>query len=237
MSSLKFEEEARPSIVYEENMPVIVRRRGVTMTVRIFGAEDDIVSTKRMARQRSWHDTHVKKMAEHKSRIWKSDGSLVDVRRSGSCQSEETPGSSLSASPSSPDKLTKLLPESPTRGLGQWSKGRSSSIATTATPHILVPIRWNFRPRRFSVDSQFSRQRSQRLLKMFLKDKKVEHCTPSASPIISPSRRSVDHTRFCSATHRLSRELTINQSTRSLNTASGKTGRSCHPSLPRQSPQ
>ena len=34
-------EDRRPSIVYEEDMPVIVRRRGVTMTVRIFGAEDD----------------------------------------------------------------------------------------------------------------------------------------------------------------------------------------------------
>ena len=26
--------------MYEENIPVVVRRRGVTMTVRIFGAED-----------------------------------------------------------------------------------------------------------------------------------------------------------------------------------------------------
>ena len=32
MSSLMFEEERRPSIVYEED--IIVRRRGVTMTVR-----------------------------------------------------------------------------------------------------------------------------------------------------------------------------------------------------------
>jgi hypothetical protein len=31
----------RPSILYEENMPVVVRRRGVTMTVRIFGAEEE----------------------------------------------------------------------------------------------------------------------------------------------------------------------------------------------------
>ena len=30
----------RSSIVYEENIPVVVRRRGVTMTVRIFGADD-----------------------------------------------------------------------------------------------------------------------------------------------------------------------------------------------------
>ena len=30
----------RSSIVYEENIPVVVRRRGVTMTVRIFGAEE-----------------------------------------------------------------------------------------------------------------------------------------------------------------------------------------------------
>ena len=34
-------EDRRPSIVYEEDMSVIVRRRGVTMTVRIFGAEED----------------------------------------------------------------------------------------------------------------------------------------------------------------------------------------------------
>ena len=32
MSSLKFYEERRPSIVYEEN--IVVRRKGVTMTVR-----------------------------------------------------------------------------------------------------------------------------------------------------------------------------------------------------------
>ena len=31
----------RSSIVYEENIPVVVRRRGVTMTVRIFGAEEN----------------------------------------------------------------------------------------------------------------------------------------------------------------------------------------------------
>lgn len=30
-------------MLYEESMPVVVRRRGVTMTVRIFGADDDDV--------------------------------------------------------------------------------------------------------------------------------------------------------------------------------------------------
>ena len=34
------EEGRRPSIVYEEDMPVIVRRRGVTMTVRQSGGQD-----------------------------------------------------------------------------------------------------------------------------------------------------------------------------------------------------
>ena len=33
-STNKEEDSRRPSIVYEEDMPVIVRRRGVTMTVR-----------------------------------------------------------------------------------------------------------------------------------------------------------------------------------------------------------
>ena len=33
-STTKEEDSRRPSIVYEEDMPVIVRRRGVTMTVR-----------------------------------------------------------------------------------------------------------------------------------------------------------------------------------------------------------
>ena len=32
--TIKEEDSRRPSIVYEEDMPVIVRRRGVTMTVR-----------------------------------------------------------------------------------------------------------------------------------------------------------------------------------------------------------
>ena len=32
-------------IVYEENIPVVVRRRGVTLTVRIFGAEESTDST------------------------------------------------------------------------------------------------------------------------------------------------------------------------------------------------
>lgn len=32
-------------IVYEENIPVVARRRGVTLTVRIFGAEDSTDST------------------------------------------------------------------------------------------------------------------------------------------------------------------------------------------------
>ena len=37
-------------MVYEEDMPVIVRRRGLTMTVRIFGAED----VENRGRQEDW---------------------------------------------------------------------------------------------------------------------------------------------------------------------------------------
>jgi len=54
----------------------------------------------------------------------------------------------------------------------------------------------------------------------------VEHNMPCTSPIISPNRRSLDseglslfhHSRFGSAAQRLSREVNIHQSTRSLNT-------------------
>ena len=127
-------------------------------------------------------------MRDRKTSLWKSVESLGDLRKAKSgkssrrellrklktiprMESEENQlGSLVSLSPSTPDKLRQLQPDSPTRGLGQWSKGRSSSIATTAIPVILFPMRWNSRPRRFSVDSQFPRQR---MMKMFLKDRKV----------------------------------------------------------------
>ena len=105
--------------------------------------------------------------------------SFKTVRESFSLESEEkhlevspsgSPASTLS--PTTPDHFTALQPESPTRGLGRWSKERSSSIATTGslTQQIGFPRRWKFKPRRFSVDSQFSRQK---MLRVYLKDKKV----------------------------------------------------------------
>ena len=43
-------EAAGADMVYEEDMPVVVRRRGLTMTVRIFGAEDSGRLGERQAR-------------------------------------------------------------------------------------------------------------------------------------------------------------------------------------------
>ena len=83
-------EDRRPSIVYEEDMPVIVRRRGVTMTVRIFGAEDDQAqggSGARVARSVSCSEqpscispTKRFSLATRKKRTSKSVSSLEDVR-------------------------------------------------------------------------------------------------------------------------------------------------------------
>ena len=101
-------EDRRPSIVYEEDMPVIVRRRGVTMTVRIFGAEEDQgpgqetgdqgprqeTGGARVARSASCSDppscgspTKRFSLAARKKRTSKSVSSLEDVRE-GSILSE-----------------------------------------------------------------------------------------------------------------------------------------------------
>ena len=141
-----------------------------------------------ITRAKSWHENHLQERTDKNTSLCQSFESLEDLRKARSSErlrreimqrlktvprveSEENQ-SPASLSPSTPDNLTDLQPDSPTRGLGQWSKGRSSSIATTANPLILFPMRWKSRPRRFSVDSQFPRQ-SQRMMKMFLKDKKV----------------------------------------------------------------
>ena len=90
----------RSSIVYEENIPVVVRRRGVTMTVRIFGAEDDQgpgeetgkepaeVGGARVARSASCSEqpgcsspTKRFSLAARKKRTSKSVSSLEDVRK------------------------------------------------------------------------------------------------------------------------------------------------------------
>jgi len=73
-----------------------------------------------------------------------------------------SPNSSLS--PSSPDKLGLLRSESPTEGMGQFHKGRSSSIATAGFPvhTLLIPSR--VRSRRFSMDSMEPRRGKLRLL-------------------------------------------------------------------------
>ena len=75
----------RPSIVYEEDMSVIVRRRGVTMTVRIFGAEDDAVTSdnekKSRSRSRSDSGSPTKKLQSvmKKKRSSKSVNALDEV--------------------------------------------------------------------------------------------------------------------------------------------------------------
>ena len=84
-------EDRRPSIVYEEDMPVIVRRRGVTMTVRIFGAEDDQSPGEggaRVSRSASCSEqpscsspTKRFSLAARKKRTSKSVSSLEDVRK------------------------------------------------------------------------------------------------------------------------------------------------------------
>ena len=100
------------------------------------------------------------------------------LRESFSLESEEkhlevsssgSPASTLS--PTTPDRFSALQSDSSTNRLGQWPKERSSSIATTGTgtQQTMFPMRWKFKPRRFS-DSQFSRQK---MLRMFFKDKKV----------------------------------------------------------------
>ena len=43
-------------MLYEESMPVVVRRRGVTMTVRIFGADDDDVINEAHGDDEHYHD-------------------------------------------------------------------------------------------------------------------------------------------------------------------------------------
>ena len=123
-------------------------------------------------------------MIDKKTRLCKSVESLQDDKKSGSSQkgsfplSEEnhlevspsvSPASTVS--PTTADYFTALQSESPTHGIGQWPKERSSSIATTGTgtQQTMFPMRWKFKPRRFS-DSQFSRQK---MLRMFFKDKKV----------------------------------------------------------------
>jgi len=73
-----------------------------------------------------------------------------------------SPNSSLS--PSSPDRLGMFRSESPTKGMGQFHKGRSSSIATSGFPNQthLYPSR--ARSRRYSIDSLVPRRGKLRLL-------------------------------------------------------------------------
>ena len=80
-----------------------------------------------------------------------------------------SPASTLS--PTTPDLFTAQQSDIPTNdGQGQSPKKRSSSIATTGNGarQTIFPMRWKFKPRRFSVDSQFSR-----VSRVFLKEKKV----------------------------------------------------------------
>ena len=191
----------RPSIVYEEDMSVIVRRRGVTMTVRIFGAEDDAVTSdnekKSRSRSRSDSGSPTKKLQSvmKKKRSSKSVNALDEVingqvvpqvkikssnlRRQylerlqktiSSLSNPDQSGDDVSTtmspcgilSPTTLDSLGLLRPESPTKGLGQFYKGRSSSIATPGSQH-LAELRFRSSLRRFSADSVSRR----RIFKIF----------------------------------------------------------------------
>jgi len=237
----------RPSIVYEEDMSVIVRRRGVTMTVRIFGAEDDAVTSdsKKKSRSRSRSDSSspTKKLQSvmKRKRSCKSVSALDEVikvkssnlrrhyfkklQRTISSLSPDQSGDDVSPtmSPTTPDSLALLRPESPTKGLGQFHKGRSSSIATPGSQHF-VGLRFRSSSRRFSADSVPRR----RIFRIFSREFRQGGSTPGGSPMtLSPYRRSLDvdtlsilhHSRFGSSGHRLSRELSVTSlSSRSLNT-------------------
>ena len=134
-------------------------------------------------------------MVDKKTRLCKSVESLQDDKKSESSQRQFFPKTSIKTlkgsfseenhlevsptgspastlSPTTPDYFTALQSESTSHGLGRWPKERSSSLATTGTgtQQTTLPSRWKFKPRRFSVDSQFSRQKN---LRVFLKDKKV----------------------------------------------------------------
>lgn len=128
---------------------------------RIFGAEEETVKTMKKRRARSLNELQEK--TSKKQIFCKSVESLEDVRLTRTdenlrrewktilrVESEESPAS---LSPGSPDKPCQLQPESPTKGLGQWAKGRSSSIATTAAPVILFPIRGKLRGFQLTLSS------------------------------------------------------------------------------------
>ena len=187
------DDSRRPSIVYEEDMSVILRRRGVKMTVRIFGAEDDNIDPpvpapstgavrKQFSRSASCTNAGEKSPTKKhhgtakKKRSCKSVSSLDDVslvktnlKRQYFQKLKQSISNSLSPeqsgddtspmmspcstlSPTTPDSMALLRPESPTKGLGQFHKGRSSSIATTESQHIFR-MRGKPSSRRFSVDS------------------------------------------------------------------------------------
>ena len=124
----------RPSIVYEEDMSVIVRRRGVTMTVRIFGAEDDAVTSdnekKSRSRSRSDSSSPTKKLQSvmKRKRSCKSVSALDEVvkvkssnlrrhyfkklQRTISSLNPDQSGDDVSPtmSPTTPDSLALLRP-------------------------------------------------------------------------------------------------------------------------------
>jgi len=137
--------------------------------------------------------------------------------------SPKTPTSTTTLSPTTPDSLSLLRPESPTKGLGQFHKVRSSSIATTGTHSHMLRIRGNLGSRRFSVDSAPKR----RFFRLFSKEmRKACNAPIGGSPLtLSPNRRSLDveslgllhHSRFGSASHRLSRELSMSNVSMSMN--------------------
>jgi len=145
----------RPSIVYEEELPVVVRRRGVKMTVRIFGVEDDDSGEEGKSRNLRSNSLCGQELGvlgtltrEARQRNYKSVGSLEDMRKN-SPSVRVSPCSSLS--PTSPDNQALIRAESPTKGIGRFHKGRSSSIALSNP--LATPQRRAYFGRRFSIDT------------------------------------------------------------------------------------
>ena len=163
--------DRRPSIVYEEDMAVTVRRtERAQVTVRIFGAEDaEDTEQRRVARSASEEQPSSCRVRARRRRWHRSAGSLEVAARPGS-RRPRTLGAKLRRAvsrappPPSPDTppggAGLLRPESPTRGLGQFHKGRSSSIASTPS---MASLRLGLGAgRRFSVDSEPRSQRRMR---------------------------------------------------------------------------
>ena len=139
----------RSSIVYEENIPVVVRRRGVTMTVRIFGAEETedidnsspgtettptncipanplqlINYTRKPVTSLSVDSIMDSPTTGHRRQSLSSFGMMKGIQlveTPGDSNHLATPSSLSPCSPRSPDYST-LRTESPTHGIGLFKQ-------------------------------------------------------------------------------------------------------------------